>query len=82
VRSVDVVAAWRVASTSSDFGSVSVVFWENFLEGEGGRQGTLLWGGKAVGGRGVDLHVSRDYLGGGVVVVLVQFKLGQCIGQP
>jgi hypothetical protein len=62
--------------------SVSVVVWENFLEGEGERRGTLQWGGKAVGGRGVDLHVSRDHLGGGVVVVLVQFELGQCIGQP
>ena len=80
--SVDVVAAWRAASASSAFCSVSVVFGENFLEGEGGRRGTLWWGGKAVGGRGVDLHVSRDHLGGGVVVVLEQFELGQCTGQP
>jgi hypothetical protein len=43
VCSVDVVAAWRVASASSAFGSVSVVFWENFLEGEGGRRSTLWW---------------------------------------
>jgi hypothetical protein len=35
VCSVDVVAAWRAASASSAFCSVSVVFWENFL-GRGG----------------------------------------------
>ena len=32
-----------------------------------------------MGGRRVDLHVSRDHLGRGV---LVQFELGQCIGRP
>ena len=35
-----------------------------------------------MGERGVDLHVLRDHLGGGIVVVLVQLELGQCIGQP
>jgi hypothetical protein len=52
---------------------VSVVDWENFLLGGGeGRKEE----------RGLDVHVPRHHLGGGIVVVLEQFEFCKRVRQP